>query len=75
MLEAILGRQINMDDLKSITTQLGGNAYCTSAGHLLCRPCLDRNKGQLTRAGITFEVEPCAKVVECTLCGHSAVRL
>lgn len=51
-----------------------GAAYITTHGQLLCSSCVDRNKGQLSRAGVTFEVVPCHGIVECTLCGRSATE-
>ena len=62
------------NDLAMITTRLEA-AYMTEHGALLCRPCLDRNRGQLSRAGISFELVPCHGTVLCTLCDAPATQI
>ena len=49
-----------------------GAAYLTEDGQLLCSGCVDRNKGQFSRAGIALELVPCHGVIDCTLCGLPA---
>ena len=61
------------NELKAITSQLSA-AYMTEHGDLLCRPCVERNRGQLARAGIGLELVPCSGVVLCTLCDRPATE-
>ena len=60
-----------LSTLHAITSQLGA-AYMTEHGDLLCHACTDRNRGQLSRAGIALELIPCSGVVLCTLCDRPA---
>ena len=56
-----------MNELTAITSTLGA-AYMTEHGDLLCHACTERNRGQLSRAGIGLELVPCHGVMLCTLC-------
>ena len=57
--------------MNGVTSTLGA-AYLTDDGQLLCSGCVERNKGQFSRAGIALELVPCHGVIDCTLCGQSA---
>ena len=63
-----------LKDLEAITSMLAA-AYMTEHGALLCRPCVERNRGQLARASIGLELVPCHGIVLCTLCDRSATEL
>lgn len=60
-------------DLQAITSQLGA-AYMTNDGDLLCHGCFERNRHQLSRAGMHFELIACSEAVGCTLCDRPAIN-